>query len=222
MVQKLVPRRGRPRAYDPDAALARAMETFWDAGYAATSLDDLSAATGMNRPSLYGAFGDKRALYLETLERYRAAARAALKETLAGDRPLREALRHLYATALALYFSGEHGARGCYLIGTAATEAVLDPAVRAALAEALGEIDAAIEARIRLAQRQGELRADADSAALARLAAAVLHTLALRSRAGEQRAALEATAAAGIDLICGRPAVKPGSRRHLRRREGSS
>src|SRR5882724_10797919 len=63
-------RRGRPRAYDPATAIARAAETFWKAGYAGTSLDDLSAATGMNRPSLYAAFGDKRDLYLKALEIY--------------------------------------------------------------------------------------------------------------------------------------------------------
>ena len=68
MVQKERRRRGRPRAYDPEQALAQATAAFWDAGFSATSLDDLSAATGMNRPSLYGALGDKRALYLKTIE----------------------------------------------------------------------------------------------------------------------------------------------------------
>src|SRR6185503_13287769 len=69
-------RRGRPRAYDPDTALARAAATFWKAGYAGTSLDDLVEATGMNRPSLYAAFGDKREIYLKTLEHYREGSRA--------------------------------------------------------------------------------------------------------------------------------------------------
>ena len=59
------------------------MAVFWDAGYAGTSLDDITASTGMNRPSLYGAFGDKHALYRHTLERYRASARAGLSEALA-------------------------------------------------------------------------------------------------------------------------------------------
>src|SRR3954466_14833928 len=63
-------RRGRPRAYEPDVALARALDVFWKDGFAATSLDDLSAATGMNRPSLYGAFGDKRELYKKSYESY--------------------------------------------------------------------------------------------------------------------------------------------------------
>ena len=61
-------KRGRPRSYDPETALARAAAVFWKAGYAGTSLDDLSQATGMNRPSLYAAFGDKRDLYLKTLD----------------------------------------------------------------------------------------------------------------------------------------------------------
>src|SRR5215472_16931180 len=74
--------RGRPRAYDPEEALAQARDAFWDGGYTGTSLDDLSDATGMNRPSLYGAFGDKRALYLETLDRYRELGREAMKEEL--------------------------------------------------------------------------------------------------------------------------------------------
>jgi TetR/AcrR family transcriptional regulator, copper-responsive repressor len=203
MVQKSPAKRGRPRAYDPDTALGQAMAVFWDAGFAGTSLDDISAGTGMNRPSLYSAFGDKQALYRHTLERYRAMARAALQETLRHDRTLREALRAVYERALAIYYSGAYGARGCFLIGTALTEAVLDADVRETLAAGLHEIDAAFEARMRVAQQQGDLRSSADPAMLARLASAVLHTLAIRSRAGERRAALEATIGPALDLICG-------------------
>src|ERR1044071_5895097 len=68
-----IPRkRGRPPAYDPETALGSARDVFWNTGFTASSLDDLSAAMAMNRPSLYGAFGDKEALYLKTLERYRS------------------------------------------------------------------------------------------------------------------------------------------------------
>ncbi len=72
-------RRGRPRAYQPEVALARALDVFWKEGFAGTSLDDLSAATGMNRPSLYGAFGDKRELYIKSYQRYREDARASTR-----------------------------------------------------------------------------------------------------------------------------------------------
>jgi TetR/AcrR family transcriptional regulator, copper-responsive repressor len=210
MVQKTVSsgsrakRRGRPPAYDADTALTRAMEAFWDAGYAATSLDDLAAATGMNRPSLYGAFGDKRALYLKTLEHY--AAGGQLRAALSPDDTLREALGRVYGLAIALYVSGQEGARGCFLIGTATTEAVKSPEVRAALAQQLRELDEIFAARFSRARDAGEIPADADPKSLAKLASAILHSLALRSRAGDSRASLQALAEAGIDAICPGPA----------------
>ena len=71
-------RRGRPRAYQPEIALGRALDLFLKDGFAATSLDDLSAATGMNRPSLYGAFGDKRDLFRRALDDYATTVMAAL------------------------------------------------------------------------------------------------------------------------------------------------
>src|SRR3979411_840238 len=71
-------RRGPPRAQSRAGALARALDVFWKDGFAAPSLDDLSAATGMNRPSLYGAFGDKRELYIKSYARYRADERRAM------------------------------------------------------------------------------------------------------------------------------------------------
>jgi|SRR5690606_7503688 len=196
-------KRGRPRAYDPDTALAQATAVFWDAGFAATSLDELAAATSMNRPSLYAAFGDKQTLYLKALEGYRATARAGMKEALASGRPLREALRHVYRRALDMYFSGRTHPRGCFMIGTAVTEAVHDETVRRSLAAGLGEIDRAFEARFRQARADGELAAGADPAMLARLASSILYFLAIRARVGEPRAALEATTEAGIALLCG-------------------
>ncbi|SED89167.1 transcriptional regulator, TetR family [Rhizobiales bacterium GAS188] len=213
MVQKMMStpnqtaKRGRPRAYDPDVALTRARDVFWEGGFAATSLDDLSQATGMNRPSLYAAFGDKRALYGKALEEYRDTARQDMKTALASERPLRHGLRRVYDIALSLYFSGApETPRGCFLIGTAVTEAVLDPGVRAALEEGFQAFDEAFETRLRYAREQGELRADADPALLAKIASAALYFLAIRSRTGEKREVLEATANAAIDLICGVPA----------------
>jgi AcrR family transcriptional regulator len=203
MVQKSKAKRGRPRSYDPDRALAQATAAFWDAGYSATSLDDLSAATGMNRPSLYGAFGDKHTLYLKAIEGYRAMARAGMQRALPHDGPLKAALGELYRRAISLYLSGEHGARGCLLVSTAATEAVMDPEIRRAARAALEEIDEAFEARFRHAREQGDLAGSADPAALAKLASAILHTLAIRARTGAPRAALEQIAASGVDLICG-------------------
>ena len=202
-VQKSAARRGRPRAYDPETALAQAMAVFWNAGYSATSLDDLSAATGMNRPSLYGAFGDKRQLYRTLLHRYRGIARAGMKDALRYDLPLREALRRVYHSALALYLPRAAAARGCFLIGTAVTESVLNREVRTNLAEGLDEIEDAFEARLRFARKRGEIPRSSDPAALASMASATLYSLAIRSRSGSSRAALLRIVQSALDLICG-------------------
>jgi len=202
-VQKSSVRRGRPRTYDPETALAQAMAVFWNAGYSATSLEDLSAATGMNRPSLYGAFGDKRALYRTLLHRYRAIARAGMQDGLRYDLPLREALRRVYHSALALYLPRQAAARGCFLIGTALTQSVLDGEVRTNLAEGLDEIEDAFQRRLRFARKRGEIPRGSDPAALASMASAALYSLAIRSRSGSSRAALLRIANSALDLICG-------------------
>lgn len=193
--------RGRPRSFDADDALTRATAAFWRQGYAATSLDALSAATGLNRPSLYGAFGDKHALYLQALARYAEQANQAMAHSLA-DGPLREGLLRVFALALKLYFPPGEAARGCLLLGTASTEAPGDATIREQLGAALHGFDAAFEARLRRAVDEGELPATADPALQARLLGALLHSIALRARAGEAREDLAALAAAGVALIC--------------------
>jgi TetR/AcrR family transcriptional regulator, copper-responsive repressor len=194
-------RRGRPRAYDPAQAIARAAERFWKAGYAGTSLDDLSEATGMNRPSLYAAFGDKRDLYLKTLEYYREGSRALTRKALADNPPLRVFLKRVYDQALDLYLAG--GPRGCYTVGTAATVAAVDDEVRDFLAESTRTSDSFLAHQIEKARGRGEIARDADPTALGYLATATLHTLAVRSRAGIPRKELDALADAAIDVICG-------------------
>ncbi|HML08273.1 MAG TPA: TetR/AcrR family transcriptional regulator [Xanthobacteraceae bacterium] len=194
---------GRPRQYDPDQALAKAAETFWKKGYAATSLDDLVAATGMQRPSLYAAFGDKQQLYLKTLERYQQRSRAMSLELLADHPSLRVFLKRFYQAALDIYRTGGSDARGCYSISTAPAQAITDSAVRDFLAASIGGTDAFLRKQITRAQEQGEVAANADAEALAQLATATLHTIAVRSRVGVPRKQLMSIAAAAIDMICG-------------------
>ena len=192
--------RGRPRSFDTEATLAQATLTFWQRGYAATSLDDLGAATGLNRPSLYGAFGDKHALYLQALKLYVDNSNAGIAAALEG-RSLRDGLMRVYELALQLYCPSDAPARGCLLIGTAATEAPRDEAIRAALGDALRGFTAAFEARFRQAVEDGELPARTDAAMRAQLASAVLHSMALRARAGDAREELAALAAAGVEMV---------------------
>jgi hypothetical protein len=116
---------------------------------------------------------------------------------------LEEALMRAYEGQLSIYFSGDGLPRGCFAIGTATTEAVEDPEIRSALAEGLRALDADLEARFRMARERGELKADADPAALAVLASATLHTIAIRARAGIPRAELREIARKAVNVICG-------------------
>ena len=197
-------RRGRPRAYQPEVALGKALELFRSSGFAATSLDDLSAATGMNRPSLYGAFGDKRELYIKSYRRYREDARAAMQNIFRDQLPIRRRLERIYAVALDIYLSG--GPRGCFTVMTAASEAVADPEIRAMVLEGLAELDKAFAACFRLAKEKGELPEGADPAVLAQVASATVHSIAIRSRTGVLRKELEAIVKGAIDVMVGKKA----------------
>ncbi len=199
-------RRGRPRAYEPEIALGKALDLFRKDGFAATSLDDLSAATGMNRPSLYGAFGDKRDLYIKSYARYRADARAAMIDIFRGELPIRQRLQRIYEAALDIYLNGEAGPRGCFTVMTAASEAVFDPEIRELVLEGFSELDKAFANCFRLAKEQGELPKTAEPAVLAQLASATIHTIAIRARAGVPRKELEAIVKGAIDVMVGKAA----------------
>lgn len=199
---KKAPRpRGRPRSFDAGTTLAQATLAFWQRGYASTSMDDLSAATGLNRPSLYGAFGDKHQLYLQALRLYTEQSNAAIAAAF-NDRPLRDGLLRVYELALQLYYPADAAARGCLLIGTAATEAPRDEAIRQQLGDSLRGFNAAFEARLQQAVDSGELPAGSDIAMRAQLASAVLHSMALRARAGDAREDVAAFATASLHFIC--------------------
>jgi TetR/AcrR family transcriptional regulator, copper-responsive repressor len=195
-------RRGRPRAYEPEAALGKALDLFRKGGFSATSLDDLSAATGMNRPSLYGAFGDKRALYIKSYARYRQDSRAAMAEIFRVEAPIRDRLAQMFSVALGIYLSGAEGPRGCFTVMTAASEAVADPEIRRFVLEGLQELDKAFASCFRRAIEKGELPSTADPVVLAQLASATIHTLAIRARARVPRRELEVIVQGAIDVMC--------------------
>jgi AcrR family transcriptional regulator len=200
MVQK---RRGRPREYDHDTALAQAMELFWERGFTATSLDELGAAMGMNRPSMYAAFGDKHELFVKALELYRDAGRSALPRLLDPERPLLASLRAVFSMLLATYLSGEEGPRGCMMFTVAAAEATKDPVIRALVTDATRTFDAAFEGRFEVARTRGELAATADPVALAKLASGLVHTLAVRACSGEKKSSLEGVIDVFLRALCG-------------------
>lgn len=203
MPHKTEPRpRGRPRAFDKAAVKAAAVEAFWTNGFAGVSLDDLTAKTGVARPSLAAAFGSKRDLYLASVESFVGQLGVAAQAVLTGAKPLAEELTAFYEGALQVYVSGKVP-RGCLAICTLPAEAAHDEEIRKALKTIIEGSDAALRARFELAQRKREIKASADTAVLAQLAASLLFSLAVRSRAGISKRELKAMIQGGAALLAG-------------------
>ncbi len=174
--------RGRPRAYDPDTAINAALEVFRAHGYSGTSLDMLSKATAMNRPSLYAAFGNKKAIYRAALAFHQRRLRRKLGRVLFAGSGLREDLTQFYLAALEEYRSPKHGHVGCSTLCTATTEAMQDSDIRGDLSIALNRIDAAFRRRFRQAAAEYP---QLDPRSVAYVAASILHSLAIRVRADQ-------------------------------------
>ena len=190
-------RRGRPPAYDRAAAVQAITGRFWQHGLSGTALDDLAAATAMNRPSLYAAFGDKAGMFETALAAYRAQAATRIAAALATPGPLAQALEAAFAEALAVYGAGDAQPRGCFAMTTLPAEAE-DPRRREALAEMIALTDSAFAGRLQAAVKAGELPAGFDCATNGQLLASLLHSIALRVRSGASRDRLLALARAGI------------------------
>jgi AcrR family transcriptional regulator len=195
--------RGRPRAFEAETALVQAMDVFWKDGFAATSLDDLSAATGLNRPSLYGAFGDKRALYLQAYGQYRRRANESFAPLFAAREPLPVKLKRILTAALDLYLSGPDGPRGCFTVLSAASDVISDPDLHNLVSAAIDNTDRAFGRLFADARAAGELPTSANPQRLARVAAATIHTLSIRARARIPRAEIEPIIDDVVATICG-------------------
>lgn len=194
-------RRGRPRKFDEQEVLGLARDAFWQAGYQATSVEILSEATGLNRPSLYGAFGDKRALFLQVLETYRTANLEGARQMLEAAPTLHEGLRAVFEAAIGIYAGGPVGGRGCLVLGTVPSEALSDEAARAELAAMTSGLDALFAQRFRRALAEGDAVGVPDPKEAGRLATSTLHSLSVRARGGEKRAALVVLAKASAELL---------------------
>jgi len=203
MVQKNAvadsPPRGRPRGFDTDTVLGQVRDTFWRYGYAGTSMDQLSAATGLHKPSLYGAFGDKKRLYLAALDNYLAEVRAEFAEAFAIPK-LAESLYALTEWSIDKFMPDE-GATGCFMMNTAMTEAGEDPEISRVVRESMESLERAVVRRFQKAVDEGELAAGVDPKSLAMILVANHYELSGRARAGYSREELRALADRTLDLV---------------------
>jgi len=195
METQALPRpRGRPRAYDPEQALEQALQTFWKSGYCGASLDMLSAAMHMNRPSLYAGFGDKRALYVKAMQRFQAQARQRFAKALepkAEDASFADVMTRYLHAAIDLYAARKNSAvSGCAVIATATAQALTEPDVREVLDAVLQEMDGQLRTCLQAAVDRGALARETDVDGLTFLLAASAHSIGIRARAGHTRAQL--------------------------------
>ena len=186
-------RSGRPRAFNTEGTLARARDLFWTRGYAATSVQDLVDGLAVQRGSLYGAFGDKRSLYLQAVALYSRENRVHLQEALATD-PVLPAMRRVLSDPAALTGtdSTEGQRRGCLIGNTTAELVPGDEDAAAMVAAAFDGFVEVVGAALLRAQASGEVRDDIDPQVQAQLLLLVFQGSALVSRAKPDDARLEA------------------------------
>ncbi len=191
--------RGRPKNFDPLVALEQIAGVFWEKGYAGASVEDLTLAANIKRPSLYASFGDKRTSFLAALGLHRGRLQARLSE-FENAPYIRSALSDLFDHSILEYLSGQTGPRGSFIL-TIAIDAAEQSDVRIQLIAILHEMDAAFVRRFSRAISEGELDTAMDPVDLAAVLSSVLQSLALRARAGETAEKLSEMASRAVTFL---------------------
>jgi AcrR family transcriptional regulator len=180
---------GRPRSFDADRALDRALFVFWRKGFEGATLSDLTKAVGVNRPSLYAAFGDKKALFRKALDRYlngpASYTQAALKE------PTARAVAERLLRGAADLNTSPRNPGGCLIVQGALACGEAADSVRQELAASRAAGEAALRRRFEQAQSEGDLAGDTDPADLARYLATVVYGIAVQAAGGASKSKLQ-------------------------------
>jgi TetR/AcrR family transcriptional repressor of nem operon len=190
--------RGRPRSFDTDAAVERAMDVFWSRGYHGTALPDLLRATKLSRGSLYAAFGDKHALFLRALDRYIADALARMDVEFGPRRAPVDGLR-AYLTGYVERTSGAKGRRGCLLVATAMELAGRDTDVDRRIGSFFKAMEAKVAGALSRAKAAGELADGVEPASAARILVCFVEGLRVVGKTAPPRATSQATVDALLD-----------------------
>jgi AcrR family transcriptional regulator len=182
--------RGRPRSFDRDAALERAMLLFWEHGYEATSMAELTSAMGISPPSLYAAFGDKQALFLQAVDRYVARGGGDTESFMSEAKTAREAVAQ-FLEASALRLSNPQFPRGCMVVLAAVSCSEEAAPVQHKLAACRAAWEKALKQRIERGIFNGDVPAGTSAAALASFYMAVVQGMSLHAKDGATRRRLQ-------------------------------
>jgi AcrR family transcriptional regulator len=179
---------GRPREFDPDTALDRAMEVFWRQGYEGASLSDLTRAMGINKPSLYAAFGDKAGLFRRAVDRYLAGPAGYVGQAL--NAPTARGVTERIWRGAVERLTGPRHPRGCLAVQGALACGEETNGVRAELAAVRAAGETKVRERFERAKREGDLPPDVNAADLAKFVVTVLYGLSVQAAGGATRAQL--------------------------------
>ncbi len=174
---------GRPRQFDRDTALSKAMHVFWVQGYEGASLSDLTEAMGISRPSLYSAFGCKENLFREAVELYNVQENTEVCRALDDAKTARDGVEAMLRVNARAYTTPEKPP-GCLVVLSAMTGAPENDEIRTFLRDNRRDLERQIAGRIGQGAAEGELPAGADADALAAYYASVLNGLSIQARDG--------------------------------------
>lgn len=190
----------RPRAFDDDKALDAAIDCFWSHGLGATSVRDLAAGMGINGPSLYNAFGDKRTLFVQALERYSERSMRSLIRRLESGRSPGNAIREFFAALIEKSLTDpEH--RGCLIVNSALEVSQHDTELKQMIASYLGEIEAFFRRCLERGQNNGEISAKIDARDGARHLLGIVLGIRVAARSRPKRALLEGMVRPALALL---------------------
>lgn len=181
---------GRHREFDPEEALDAALSVFWQKGYEGTSFEDLTRATGVARPGLYAAFGNKEALFRKALDRYDTAYMAFMREALNEPRA-RDVVRRILEESIEVQ-TLNGASLGCLGINGAMACSDESEAIRQELIRRRKASEAALRTRLERARQEGDLPSSANAAVLAGYVMAVNQGMAVQAKAGASKASLKA------------------------------
>jgi AcrR family transcriptional regulator len=180
---------GRPRSFDIDRALDRALQVFWRKGYEGASLSDLTKAVSVNRPSLYAAFGGKEALFRKALDRYMDGPAAYTREAL--KEPAARAVVERLLRGAAELNTARRNPGGCLMVQGALACSEAADSIRQELIARRAVGEAALRRRLQRAKSEGDLPANVNSAKLARYIATVAYGMAVQAASGASRDQLQ-------------------------------
>ncbi|MCZ3382221.1 MULTISPECIES: TetR/AcrR family transcriptional regulator [Kosakonia] len=176
--------RGRPKVFDREAALDKAMTLFWQHGYEATSLSDLVEATGAKAPTLYAEFTNKEGLFRAVLDRYITRfARQHEAQLLCEEKSVESALRD-YFTAVAKCFTSTDTPAGCFMINTSATLAASSQAIANTIKSRHAQQEETLRQFLTARQLRGEIPQTVDTLALAQFLGCILQGMSISAREG--------------------------------------